>query len=588
MFNLPSQRQSLKTMLSPIALALMIGSLAGLGSVAFKFLLMFGIDLLWAGDGAFYHRFSAAPWYLRLSIPCLVGLVVGPVITWLAPELRGPGVPEVMEAMALSEGRIRGRVVLLKTAVTALMISAGGSLGREGPIVQIGSSIGSTITSLFHLSTEQRRLAVACGAAAGIAATFQAPMAGTLFVAEILLFDLEVVSLSNIVIAAVTGTLISRPFLHETSIFTSPEFSLNHSAELGLYLGLGLMAGFLSLLLMLAVFSLPHLYERLHVPVWLSPACGGLLVGCVGLVMPRALGVGYESINDALAGHLSLSLVLLILFWKLLATGFSLGSGMSGGIFAPSLVLGAMLGSCVGYVGQVIWPEHAIFPAYYALIGMGAVVSGTTLAPITAILSIFELTYSYQVILPLMVACIASLLVVRFFHGYSIYETKLHLRGVHIVRGHDVNLLRNMWVADYMDREFQTIDEGMKLSEVIAQVERSHFPHVLVLDKGGLLTGVLTLRDLKGVLAHPEQLRSEMCAADFMSRDLVTVNEHDDMERVFHLFAEHPYAMMPVVRANNPRKAVGVIREASLVTAYGEHVLKQDLLSGKGGDSMVY
>ena len=159
--------------------------------------------------------------------------MVGPVITWLAPELRGPGVPEVMEAMALSEGRIRGRVVLLKTAVTALMISAGGSLGREGPIVQIGSSIGSTITSLFHMSTEQRRLAVACGAAAGIAATFQAPMAGTLFVVEILLFDLEVVSLSNIVIAAVTGTLISRPFLHETSIFTIPEFSLNHSAGWG-------------------------------------------------------------------------------------------------------------------------------------------------------------------------------------------------------------------------------------------------------------------------------------------------------------------------------------------------------------------
>ncbi|MDD3813613.1 MAG: chloride channel protein [Desulfocapsaceae bacterium] len=579
MFKLPSQRQSLKTILSPIFLALVIGSLAGLGAVAFKFLLMFGIDLLWAGDGAFCHRFAAAPWYLQLAIPCLAGLVVGPVITWLAPELRGPGVPEVMEAMALSEGRIRGRVVLLKTAVTALMISAGGSLGREGPIVQIGSSIGSTITSLFHLSTEQRRLAVACGAAAGIAATFQAPMAGTLFVVEILLFDLEVVSLSNIVIAAVTGTLISRPFLHETSIFTIPEFSLNHSAELGLYLGLGLMAGFLSLLLMLAVFSLPRLYERLRVPAWFTPACGGLLVGCVGLVMPRALGVGYESINDALAGHLSLSLVLLILFWKLVATGFSLGSGMSGGIFAPSLVLGAMLGSCVGYLAQVLWPEQAIFPAYYALIGMGAVVSGTTLAPITAILTIFELTYSYQVILPLMVACIASLLVVRFFHGYSIYETKLHLRGVHIVRGHDVNLLRSMWVADYMDREFQTIDEDTKLSEVIAQVERSLFPHFLVLDKGGLLTGVLTLRDLKGVMAHPEQLQSGMCAADFMSRNLVTVNEHDDMERVFHLFAEHPYTLMPVVRANNPRKAVGVIREASLVTAYGEHVLKQDLHS---------
>ncbi|MBU0960913.1 MAG: CBS domain-containing protein, partial [Proteobacteria bacterium] len=215
----------------------------------------------------------------------------------------------------------------------------------------------------------------------------------------------------------------------------------------------------------------------------------------------------------------------------------------------------------------------------YALIGMGAVVSGTTLAPITAILTIFELTYSYQVILPLMVACIASLLVVRFFHGYSIYETKLHLRGVHIVRGHDVNLLRSMWVVDYMDREFQEIDESMEVSEVIAQVERSLFPHFLVLDKERLLAGILTLRDLKGIMVHPERLQSDMCAADFMSREPVTVSEHDDMERVFHLFAKHPYTLMPVVRANNPRKVVGVIREAQLVTAYGEHVLKQDLHS---------
>ncbi len=579
MFKLRSKRQSLKTILTPILLALVIGSLAGLGAVAFKFILELGVDLLWAGDGAFCHRFAAAPWYMKLAIPSLAGLVVGVIITWLAPELKGPGVPEVMEAMALSEGKIRGRVVLLKTAITALMISAGGSLGREGPIVQIGSSIGSTITSLLRMSTERRRLAVACGAAAGIAATFQAPMAGTLFVVEILLFDLEVMNLSTIVIAAVTGTLVSRPFLDEGSIFSIPEFSLNHSAELGLYLGLGLMAGVLSLLLMLAVFTLPRFYTRLGCPAWLTPACGGLLVGCVGLVMPRALGVGYVTINDALAGNLPLSLLLLILLCKLVATGFSLGSGMSGGIFAPSLVLGAMLGGCVGYLAQVIWPGHTIYPAHYALIGMGAVVSGTTLAPITAILTIFELTYSYQVILPLMVACITSLLVVRFFHGYSIYETKLQLRGVNIVRGHDVNLLRSMWVTDHMDREFQTLEESMEISEVIKQLERSHFPHFLVMDKEGLLLGVLTLHDLKGAIAHPDWLQPGMCAGDFMSRDVITVSEHDDMERVFHLFAEHPYTLMPVVRANNPRKAVGVIRESSLVSAYGEHVLKQNIHS---------
>jgi H+/Cl- antiporter ClcA len=363
-----------------------------------------------------------------------MGLLIGPIITFWAPEVRGPGVPEVMEALALRGGRIRHRVTLIKTFVTAGLISAGASVGREGPVVQIGSSIGSSLTQMLKLGRDSRRLAVACGAAAGIAATFQAPMAGTLFAVEVLLFDLEIASLSNIVISAVTGTMVARAFWEEAQIFKVPDFFMAHPAELLLYFFLGLVAGFISLVLMGAIFSLPRFWRRIGVPDWLGPALGGLLVGIVALYCPWALGVGYESINAALVGKVSL-------------------------VFALTLLIA---------------------------------------------LTIFELTYSYQVILPLMVSCIASLTVVRLLHGYSIYETKLLLKGVNIVKGHEVNVLRGMRVREHMSTDLQVLRTDAPFSEIASAMEQSPFPHFLVLDSQDRLSGVLTLRDCRKYFAHPE------------------------------------------------------------------------------------
>ena len=243
----------------PLFLALLIGMLAGAGAVFFRTLIEWGTWLLWPPGDTLSHRFAHASLWQRLLVPALVGLVAGPVISFLAPELRGPGVPEVMKALSLYHGRIRHRVTALKAVVTAFLISAGASVGREGPIVQIGSSIGSSVTQFLKTGHMERRLAVACGAAAGIAATFQAPMAGTLFAVEILLLDLEVSSLSHIVIAAVAGTMVSRTYWGESCVFDIPGFALVHPAELGVYFVLGLCAGLVSLFVIKAVFGLPDL-----------------------------------------------------------------------------------------------------------------------------------------------------------------------------------------------------------------------------------------------------------------------------------------------------------------------------------------
>ncbi|MGE4402596.1 MAG: chloride channel protein [Desulfobulbus sp.] len=573
------REQQVSSVLSPLIIAILIGALAGLGAVFFRWLIdqcvevFNNIVLLW-------QTTPAQPWWWRMLLPSLAGLILGPIIVFFAPETRGPGVPEVMEALALRGGHIRHRVTLFKTGVTALFIAAGASVGREGPIVQIGASIGSSLCQLLKLDRDKRRMAVACGAAAGIAATFQAPMAGTLFVVEILLREIEAVSLSSLVIAAVTGTLVSRACWQGAAVFHIPAFSMQHPADLLLYLAMGLCCGALSLLLMAMVFGLPRLIQRIPLPLWLLPACGGLVVGLFGLIWPQALGLGYTTINQALTNQLPLTLAAWLVAIKILTTGFSLGSGMSGGIFAPSLFIGAMIGTVFGNIAQSLWPATHEATAYFSLIGMGAMVSGTTLAPITAILTIFELTYNYEVILPLMVACIPSVLVVQLLHGYSVYETNLLNRGINIVRGHDVNRLRNMMVSDYMCTECEAVEEKMPLGRVAEKMAASNFPHFIVVNEKQELAGVLTLRDLRGLLSqNPQKQVSWVSPASMlMQAEVITLQESDSLEMAFDLFAKHDFSFLPVISETNPHNVAGVLKKSDLVVAYDQQILKDQIL----------
>jgi CIC family chloride channel protein len=573
-------KQQVTDILLPLVTAILIGALAGLGAVFFRWLTHQCIDALEL-IGQFWHTTAGPlPWWWRMLLPALAGLVIGPIIVFFAPETRGPGVPEVMEALALRGGHIRHRVTLFKTGATALFIAAGASVGREGPIVQIGASIGSSLCQLLKMDRDKRRMAVACGAAAGIAATFQAPMAGTLFVMEILLREIEAVSLSSLVIAAVTGTLVSRACWQGAAVFHVPPFTMQHPADLLLYLAMGVCCGGLALLLMTMVSGLPRLYQRTPLPVWILPACGGLAVGMLGLLWPQALGLGYTTINQALTNQLPLTLAAWLVLIKILTTGFSLGSGMSGGIFAPSLFIGAMIGTVFGNIAQALWPATHDTTAFFSIIGMGALVGGTTLAPITAIMTIFELTYNYEVILPLMVACIPSVLVVQVMHGYSIYETSLINRGINIVRGHDVNRLRNMLVYHSMCTEIETVEEKTPLGRVAEQMAASNFPHFIVVNGEGQMTGVLTLRDLRGLLSKESRQAISWTtpAAELMQRQVITLKETDSMETAFDLFARHDISFLPIMAGNDPSRVVGFLKKSDLVAAYDQQVLKDRIL----------
>ena len=569
-----TSKQSVAETLYPLVIAVAIGVLAGLGAVAFRMLINLEIDLFWPAGDTFVERYTNAHWAWRLTAPMLAGLIISPLIFRTAPEVRGPGVAEVIKALSLKDGIIRRRVTALKSLATATFIAAGCSVGREGPIVHIGASIGSSVTQLLRLGPDKRKLAIACGAAAGIAATFQAPMTGTMFAVEILLFDLEIASLSNIVIASVTGTVVANAFGADQAIFQIPFFTLSHPGELLLYVILGLITGLFSLLFMAYIFTLPKLFNKLRIPEWLAPAAAGLAVGGIGLFRPEALGIGYETINEVLGGQSFLGVVALILVAKILATGLCVGSGMSGGVFAPSLFIGAMLGCLFGHVATLFWPEMPLSPAHYALIGMGAFVAGTTLAPITAILTIFELTYNYQVVLPLMAACIPSLVVVRLLHDFSIYETKLLTQGIRIVRGHDANRLRSLSVKNTMCEEYEFLRASTPFHELVKMVLHSPFPHFMVLDENDFLVGVLSLRDVRSRLADPDYKGDDEVAADIMTKDVITVSEDQNLENAFQLFSQGNFSFLPVLNRNDSRRVVGYLKKDDLLNAYEQHILR--------------
>ena len=555
-----------------------IGILSAGGAICFRaFIEMFG-NLFWSPGATFTDQISASPLWFRVAVPAAVGLVAGLLIFYVIPEARGPGVPEVILSVTNHQSTIRHRVTFFKTLVTSMLIGGGASVGREGPIIQIGASIGSSLAQVFKLDPELRRACLASGVAAGIAATFNAPITGTLFAVEIILLDIQLSHITNIVIASVVGSVVSRLFLGNFPTFVTVVFDLYHYWELGVYLALGLAGGIVAIFFNRLAGLTEDLFMRIRVPEWLKPGIGGLLLGLIALAFPRVLGVGYDTVNAALTLSLGLKTAAILLLAKVAATALCVGSGMSGGIFAPSLVFGATLGTVASLAVNHVFPGLGLNPACYVLAGMGAVVAGTTLAPITAIMTIFELTNNEAVILPLMVACISSVMVVRLLFGYSVYEMKLLKKGVNIVRGHDVGVLRHLVVKDFMDAEFETLPENAPLARIIERICESSYPHFVVLG-GGRLTGFLSLRDIREVLGDFDQLRGIVVAADLMQRNIITVSVMDNLETAFYLFENHHVSCLPVTDPEDPGRVLGILRKDVLLNAYRERVLKDRLLS---------
>lgn len=545
-------------------LAVIIGVGAGFGAILFRW--MIGFFHLIAFDGGKTALGFMDKYYIIL-IPAAGGLAVGIIIHFVGRETKGHGVPEVMEAVAIHGGRIRPIVVLGKCLASSIGIGTGGSVGREGPIVQIGSALGSTIGQVLHLSERRMRNLVACGAAGGIAATFNAPIAGVVFALEIILRDFTIRTFSTIVIASVTATVISRIFLGNNPSFMVPPYSLISPWELALYLVLGLLAGFVAILYVRTLYKTEDLFDSFKFPEYLKPAIGGLLIGAIGLYLPQIFGVGYEAIDLALAGKMTLGLLAILVIAKIAATSITIGSGSSGGIFAPSLFIGAMLGGAFGTVAHTWFPDITASSGAYALVAMGAVFAGAAKAPITSILILFEMTQDYRIILPLMFATVVSTVVADLMDRESIYTHKLKRRGVEFHSQKDLELLSAIQVEEAMKplSKLTTVTPDTPIEEVAKLFQETFHHGFAVVDKWGKLYGVVTLHDLEQVL---KLKKLEGTVADICTTRVMTVYPDDTLEEVMKRFGAMDIGRLPVVDRADPKRLLGMLRWSDIVRSY--------------------
>jgi len=552
-----------------------IGLLGGLGAVAFRELIRIGQQLFWHMGEYNLAYIRGLPIWWKILAPAVGGLIVGLIIHYFAREAKGHGVPEVMESVALHGGRIRPRVVAAKMLASGVCIASGGSVGREGPIVQIGSALGSTIGQWLGVGERRLRTLVGCGAAAGIAATFNAPVAGALFSVEVILGDFGVTQFSPIVISSVAATVVSRHFLGNFPAFEVPKYTMVSPMELLAYAVLGILAGLAALLFTRTLYGAEDLFDRLRFPEALKPVLGGLLIGGMALRYPEILGVGYEAINEALQGDVVFHLLLVLALVKIVAVSLTIGSGGSGGIFAPSLFIGAMLGGSVGTVVHTTWPGATGGPGAYALVGMGAVVGAGTHAPITAILIIFELTNNYKIILPLMVTCIIATLLATQLQKASIYTLKLLRRGIDIRGGQTVNVLRNVRVADVMRETFETIGPGEPVMRVISRFMEQPGDSVFVTGEDGRLLGVITIDEVRPIMGDLAELGGLVIAGDMMREaGFPSFWPEDPLDEAMRRFGGYHHSCPVLDEGGIP---VGSLWPEDVISRYNAELLKREM-----------
>jgi len=550
--------------------AIIVGVGTGVGAVIFRRLIEGVTRLSYGGIAGLFH--SSFPVYL-LIIPALGGAIYGPLIFRFAREAKGHGVPEVMEAVALHGGRIRPRVAIVKSLASAICIGTGGSVGREGPIAQIGSALGSAVGQWFNLSDERTRNLVACGAAGGIAATFNAPIAGSIFALEVILGQLHAVYFGAVVISAVTADVVAHAFEGDLRAFAVPQYALVSPWELILYTVLGVLAALMAVLFTRALYFSEDMWEKLNFPEYLKPVLGGLLLGCIGIIspkildFPRVFGVGYPTITEALFGRLAFQITFLLLFLKLLATIVTLGAGGSGGIFAPSLFMGAMLGSSFGQVSNMVFPNITAPSGAYALVGMAAFFSGAAHAPVTAILILFEMTNDYRIILPLMLTTVIATLVSRLISRESIYTLKLTRRGVHLKEGRDIDVMHEVTVREAMTTKIDTVPLDMSLKDLSLEFDRTKHHGFIVVDDSGKLAGVVTLQDLKKAF-ETGKIEDRTVSDIATLENLVLAYPEEPMGEALSRLGIRDIGRLPVISRDEDHKLVGVVRRIDIIRAY--------------------
>ena len=468
---------------------------------------------------------------------------------------------DYMEAVVLRDGRISARRSLVKCLSSLFTIASGGSIGREGPLVQLSSVVASLTGRLQNWSAPRLRLLVGCGAAAGIASAYNAPIAGALFVAEIVLGSLAMEIFGPLVFSSVIATLTVRGFIGGSPLYEIPPFKLNGNWEIIPYLLLGLTAGLAAPWFIRLLRKTEDLAGRIAVPVYVKMCVGGLIVGALAVVHPEVCGNGYSAVNAILRGEWLWQTLAVILVFKVLATTATFGSGAVGGVFTPTLFIGAALGFLFGETTQHLSGHLAINPSAFALVGMGAFLAATTHAPIMAIIMIFELTLDYQIILPLMLACVVGYYTSISIEKRSIYAEALKRKGAGDYR----KQLAELHVRDLMKENPLTVSPNAGFSEIGEKFIATRFNYLYVTDRDRFL-GAVSLHDIKDYLNTPELARV-VIAGDIIRDHFPVVPPNATLNEALERFSDHDGERLPVVSSSPEYRLVGSISKTDVILA---------------------
>ena len=549
-----------------LVLAGLAGFLGALGSLAFRRateVMHWVFTGSW--DAGLSESFAHLPWWQRIVVPTAGGAAAGLVLMFVARFLKQSRTTDYMEAVVIGDGILSTRQSLLKSLSALFSISSGASIGREGPLVQLAAMFASALGRIMRVSSPRLRLLVACGAAAGIAAAYNAPIAGALFVAEVVMATTSMEIFGPLVCSSVVATLTIRQFVGADPLYSVTHFAAISPTETLVLVGLGCVCGLLSPVYLLILRGVESWFSHWPGPVFTRLAAGGLIVGVLAVWYPQVCGNGYSSVNAVLHGLWPWEELAIILILKIVATSATFGSGAVGGVFTPTLFIGSSIGFLFGVLAQAVTKLSGIQPEAFALIGMGAFLAATTRAPIMAIILIFEITLDYEVILPLMLACVVAYYTARSFQMPGIYSEELRRKG----RWEFDSELRRMRVGDIMKHNPPSVLLDAAFDEICSRFTLLPHNYLYVIDEKGRFHGVISLHDIKRFLTNPD-LSTVVIARDIMREDFPSLGPDDFLTTVFERFARHDGERLPVLSRDGSKLLVGSVSKADALLAFAE------------------
>jgi len=560
--------------------AIIIGIIAGLGAVLFHN----SLEML---NALFFEQTTNGLYFFGTAVVIIlpaIGMLIQSFMIKGFPKIsKRKGVSDVIKAVAFRGGHISFRTTIFHFIAPAICIGTGGTLGPEGPAAQIGAGMASKIGEILGLSATKVRIFTAAGAAAAISAIFNSPLGGVFFALEIVLLnDFQTPTFSALILASVTGSTVSRIFLGNDPpfIFSTPH--IGNYSNFYLYIIVGLFAGILSLLFIRYSSSVDHLFKHKiykHIPQWVGMLIVGLLVGISGYFYSEIFGVGYKAINEILASSITWKVVLILLVLKFVLVPLTLGSGAFGGMFSPSLFLGACFGYLFAYSLNYFWGLN-LDPVIFILISMGAMLGGINTIPISSILIIFEMTQNYSFILPLMLAVIISTTLVQIVIKGSVQVKHLEAEGYKINAGKEVNILKSIKVSDLKLDAIGLLDENTPLPKLVATIIESPNSTFYTVDSEGKINGAITESELRPIIIDYETLKNVIVAKDVINPKIITIDLSDNLDYVLKLFSKKDLDQFPVIDKENPDKVLGAISRQQVLKAYNHESLKYNLADG--------